>query len=60
YKKFFKVRLYTLFSSGKILENDININNETAYNDITPKIIRFSKSGQVSLLDLNSQSDNQL
>ncbi|MFA6941359.1 MAG: hypothetical protein WCQ54_10320 [Clostridiaceae bacterium] len=44
YKKFFNSRLYTLFSSGKILKNDININNETAYDDIAPKIIKFSKS----------------
>lgn len=51
YKKFFNDRLYTIFSSGAILENDININDETAYEDIAPKIIKFSKSGQVSLLD---------
>lgn len=48
YKKFFNDRLYTIFSSGAILENNININNETAYEDTTPKIIKFSKSGQVS------------
>lgn len=54
YKEFFRGRLYTIFSSGAILENNININNETAYNGVTPKIIKFSKNGQVSLLDLNN------
>ena len=56
YKKFFNDRLITIFSSGAILLNNININDETAYEDITPNIIKFSKSGQVSLLDLNSSS----
>jgi hypothetical protein len=54
YKKFFKDRLYTIFSNGAILENDININNETAYAEIAPKLIKLSKSGQVSLVSLNS------
>lgn len=54
YKKFFNDRVYTIFSSGAVLENNININNETAYDDITPKIIEFSNSGQLSLLSLNS------
>ena len=53
YKKFFNDRLYTIFSSGAVLQNNININNETAYDFVTPKIIKFSKSGQLSLLDLN-------
>ncbi|MFD3157664.1 metallophosphoesterase family protein [Haloimpatiens sp. FM7330] len=54
YKKFFNDRLITLFSSGIILKNDININNETAYSEINPKIIKFNKSGQIVLLDLNN------
>ncbi|MCQ1531383.1 metallophosphoesterase family protein [Lutispora saccharofermentans] len=53
YKNFFDDRLITIFSSGAILENNININDETAYEDVTPKIIKFSKSGQVSLLGLS-------
>jgi hypothetical protein len=54
YKKFFKNRLITIFSSGAILDNAININNETAYEDITPKLIKFSKNGQISIIDLCS------
>lgn len=54
YKKFFSDRLLTIFSSGAILENNININNETAYEDVAPKIIKFPKNGQISILNLNS------
>jgi hypothetical protein len=54
YKKFFNDRIFTIFSSGAILENSININNETAYENINPKMIKFSKSGQIYLLNLNS------
>lgn len=54
FKGFFNDRLFTIFSSGAILENDININNETAYEDINPRILEFSSTGQVSLLNLNS------
>ena len=54
YKKFFNDRLYTIFSSGAILEDNININEETAYGGITPKIVKFSKSGQISLLDISN------
>lgn len=53
YKTFFKDRLYSIFSSGAILKNKINVNNETAYGVITPKIMRFSKGGQISFLNLN-------
>lgn len=53
YKKFFGGRLYTIFSSGAVLENNMDVNNETAYSIVNPKIIRFSKEGQVSLINLN-------
>lgn len=53
YKKFFGGRLYTIFSSGAVLENNMNVNNETAYSIVNPKIIRFSEEGQVSLINLN-------
>lgn len=53
YKKFFGGRLYTIFSSGAVLENNMNVNNETAYSIVDPKVIRFSKEGQVSLINLN-------
>lgn len=55
YKRFFDDRLITIFSSGLILENEISINSETAYKDITPKILYFPKCGQPSLLDLNEE-----
>lgn len=57
YKKFFNGRLYTIFSSGVVIENNINKNAETAYDDVFPKILKFSKSGQASLIDLNVQTD---
>ena len=54
YKKFFNDRLVTIFSSGAILENNENVNNETAYEEVTPRIVKFSNTGQISLLNLNS------
>jgi len=54
FKGFFNDRLFTIFSSGAILENNININTETAYEDINPRILEFSSTGQISLLNLNS------
>lgn len=56
FKKFFDDRLITLFSSGAVIEKDININNETAYEAIVPKLIHFKKDGQVSLLGLSYES----
>ena len=53
-KKFFKDRLITVFSSGKILDKHKNINHETAYSDIKPKILEVNKEGEVLVLDLNS------
>ncbi len=52
FKKFFDDRLFTLFSSGAVVENNTNINNETAYETITPKFIHFKKDGKVSLVSL--------
>ncbi|MBU3142811.1 metallophosphoesterase family protein [Clostridium sp. CF012] len=40
--EFFNGRLYTIFSSGKILnENNENINIYTAYGDVSPKILKL-------------------
>jgi hypothetical protein len=40
--QFFNGRLYTIFSSGKILnENNENINRHTAYSDVCPKILKL-------------------
>ncbi|WP_353096706.1 metallophosphoesterase family protein [Tissierella praeacuta] len=54
YHKFFDDRLITIFSSGAILNNEENINNETAYGNVEPKILNINKKGEVLILDLNS------
>lgn len=54
YHKFFNDRLITIFSSGTILSERGNINNETAYAKVSPKIININKQGEVSILDINS------
>lgn len=54
YHKFFDDRLITVFSSGHILSNEKNINYETAYGNVEPKIININKKGEVLILDLNS------
>jgi hypothetical protein len=41
-KQFFNERLYTIFSSGKILnENNENSNIHTAYSNVSPKILKI-------------------
>lgn len=53
YKKFFNGKLFTIFSSGSIFHNSKDINTETAYKDISPKMLRFTKNGEAILLDIN-------
>lgn len=50
YKRFFDDKLITLFSSGMILKDNININDDTAYNDVTPKIIRLNKKSEIKII----------
>lgn len=50
YKRFFDDKLITLFSSGMILKDNININDDTAYNDVTPKIIRLNKESEIEII----------
>lgn len=49
YKNHFDDRLFTIFSSGAILESNENINNETAYEDVAPKIIKLDKESEIQL-----------
>lgn len=53
YKEFFNGALISIFSSGTLYDecNSININDETAYNDISPLIISF-KSGTKEIIKL--------
>ncbi len=53
YKKFFNDRLITIFSSGTILSHGENINNETAYEQVDPKIIHIDINGKLDIIDLN-------
>lgn len=55
YKNHFHDKLITIFSSGRVLCNGENINNETAYEFVTPKIIKV-KDEKAVLLDLNKLS----
>lgn len=52
YKQHFKENLITIFSSGRVLSNSENINNETAYDHINPKVIKIKKDGRVLLQNL--------
>lgn len=54
YHKVFRDGLITIFSSGSILVDDKNINNETAYSYVEPKMLHVNKDGEVLILDLNS------
>ena len=53
FKTYFNGELYTIFSSGNILENNININLETAYTDVSPRILKVDKNGFKFLMKLN-------
>ncbi|WP_425448126.1 metallophosphoesterase family protein [Dethiothermospora halolimnae] len=56
YKKFFNNKLYTIFSSGMILDDDNhNINDETAYEKIKPKVMKLN-GGEISIIDINSNN----
>lgn len=53
FKEFFDRRLFTLFSSGIITDdNNENINIETAYKDVTPKILKIN-TGNIEIIDFN-------
>lgn len=41
-KPLFENTLYTVFSSGMVLKNGMNINNDTVYDFVTPKVLRYN------------------
>lgn len=53
FKRFFGGRLTTIFSSGAVLEENVNINKETAYEEVAAKVMKLSQRGELALLDLN-------
>ncbi len=54
YKKYFDGRLFTLFSSGLILDdNNENTNIETAYENVRPKMLKLSQEEELIIIDLN-------
>nr|WP_300002774.1 metallophosphoesterase family protein [Tissierella sp.] len=52
YRKFFKERLLTIFSSGRILKDGEDINTDTAYSKVNPHIAKFV-DGEIILVALN-------
>lgn len=52
FEKTFDNSFITIFSSGSIFENEKNINNETAYEMVSPKIMNF-KNGNLNIIDMN-------
>ncbi|WDV46518.1 metallophosphoesterase family protein [Clostridiaceae bacterium M8S5] len=57
YKRFFDDSLFTVFSSGIVLEDGKNINNETAYTAITPRIMHITSDEMMYLLNINDMDD---
>lgn len=55
FKKFYDDSLITIFSSGKIYEEDKNINDETAYPKVDPKVLYLNHEGQLDIVDLNKR-----
>lgn len=55
----FDNRLYTIFSSGIVLKDDENINLDTAYDFVTPKILQYNHQNGLPMIvhDLNSKLD---
>lgn len=56
YRSMFHHSLITIFSSGSIMSRDKNINHETAYLRVSPKIIQIDYNGDLNIIDLNKES----
>jgi hypothetical protein len=56
YLELFNHRIYTVFSSGEILENNKNINTDTAYDFVMPKVLHYKDDQGLPMLtiDLNT------
>jgi len=48
----FDQKIYTIFSSGQIMEDDNNINIETAYDFVTPKILHYNHKKGLPMVQL--------
>jgi len=55
YLELFDHRIYTIFSSGQILKDGENINKDTAYDFVMPKVLHydFNQGMPMKLIDLN-------
>ncbi len=53
-KPLFDDTLYTVFSSGMILDGENNINKDTVYNFVTPKVLKYNheKGLPLEIIDL--------
>lgn len=56
YLELFNHKIYTIFSSGQILENNLNINKDTAYDFVMPKVLKYDykKGLPMNIIDLNA------
>ncbi|WP_346936660.1 hypothetical protein [Clostridium sp.] len=51
-EKYFDNGVYSVFSSGSIIENGRNINLSTAYDYISPKIIKIDLKEGIQVLSI--------
>lgn len=56
YLQLFNHRIHTIFSSGQILKDGKNINTDTAYDFVMPKVLHYNycKGMPMALVDLNA------
>ncbi len=55
YKEFFDGGIVNIFSSGRIIKGEEDINIETAYTRVDPHIVSLDKDGQIKYIGLNNQ-----
>lgn len=56
YKEFYEGRLFTIFSSGQVLNNhNENINDVTAYGKVRPCIIKKVSGKDIVVIDINKE-----
>lgn len=56
-KPFFDYRLFSVFSSGAVFKNDTNINSDTVYTNVSPKILHYNQRNQTNQPE-NRMSNN--
>lgn len=52
YKAYYNEKLYTIFSSGAIIENGLNINESTYYEEVTPAIGHILCDGSFEIISV--------